>query len=329
MLIVPIILLLSLDYVLPVPVLSSKSLKASLRVNYCRVTRQHRRMDLRLSPEEDMELLRATDELLKLSKSLNPFDRFKASGLRDLVSTLYNKKDEERKARDEERRARDEETKIVSVRFDEDDIVGVPKEIDRPLFRQWSRDKATFYRNRKPAVSFDDLIPGEVYYVARNENFEGFSQAEGDIQTRDCVHSIMSNLSLVPPFGQQGTQVYMEIFEFYPPPNADISGLSFNFPIRPDALLVHGSTWLLLESKHAASNSHTQTFIKKRDFLWEHKNESWVHKKFPIPTKMIAVINSVKDFTSKPPPNVSSAVGDVLLFTRDELGYTAFLPPTY
>lgn len=273
-------------------------------------------MDLQLSPEEELELYEAKEEIIKHSRSLNPFKRFQLLGLRDFVSALQDKKDREL----------EEEKKVLSIKFNENDTTGIPKEINRALFQSWTRDKATFYRNRKPTMSFDDLIPGDEYYVARNDNFEGFSQAEGDIQTRDCVNSIMSNLSLVPPFGQPGTEVYIEIFEFNPPPHIDVSGLNFNFPIRPDAILIHGTTWLLIESKHAASNSHCQTWVKKRDFIWKHRHEKWIHRNFPVPTRIIGLINSVKNFTTKPFPNISSPIGDILLFAREELDYNAFQP---
>lgn len=92
----------------------------------------------------------------------------------------------------------------------------------------------------------------------------------------------------MPPFGLSGTKVFIEKYSVSPPDvirKESRKQLGFGFPIKPDALLIYNSTWLLLESKHGATNSDIMLFLKKREFIWEHRNEPWVHKKLGIPAK--------------------------------------------
>ena len=58
------------------------------------------------------------------------------------------------------------------------------------------------------------------------------------------MESIITGKTLVPPFNEEGKIVIYEA-KFEVPKGFNItSDLGFKFPIKPDALLIHGSSWL-------------------------------------------------------------------------------------
>lgn len=298
-----------------------------------------------LTPDEEQRLSSAKDELLKITGSINPFDWYKATILSKTISILREKKEDERQSREDEQRAReveqrarederlsrDAEIKEVYIKIlDSDNDEYSPREVDRAMFRQWNVENKFLYLDYKKVRNFDELIPGENYeyhHEKGTRNFAVFAEIEANIQTRDCVDAIIKDNSLVPPFGQPNTKVFIEKYSVSPPVTLNLGKdkkkLGFGFPIKPDALLTQDSTWLLLESKHAARNSDILGVLKKRNFLWEHRGEPWVHKEHDIPTRIIAVVSTVNDFSTTVEKDIHDAciAGVLVLLVRDELGY--------
>ena len=216
---------------------------------------------------------------------------------------------EETRKREEEKRQREEEMKVISLMYSE--VTGQePTEITRHIFDTYYRfsDKRIIgYNELHPSKyckiqNFDDLKESEVYYVEyinSEQNFGGYSKIEGNIQTHDCVRSILSGEVNIPPFScSNDTNIYYE-FNIIPPStaSANFQNLTFRFPIRPDALLVNGNSWLLIESKHACKIKDEINFFEKVNFIRKHIGEKWVTKELSTPLHILAAVCSVDQFT--------------------------------
>ena len=94
--------------------------------------------------------------------------------------------------------------------------------------------------------------------------------------------------------------------------------LKIKSPVVPDAILIHGTTWLILECKHSFSNRLLKEFDTKCDFIKDYADKKWVHKKYPIPTDVVRVACSVTDFSPVAAPTVSSGM---IRIVRDGQAY--------
>ena len=281
-------------------------------------------------------------ELLDALSSLNPFKRMKVDVLREMISQEEKKirakiVEEETRRAEEARRAEDarreeetrraEETKTVRILYSE--FTGQePTLMTRRAFDAYylHSDKRLVVYNESylpskycKVQSFDHLIDFELYYVEylnSETNFCGYSKVEGNIQTHDCVQSILSGNVYIEPFSSQDTEVYYE-FNVNPPVSGNFKNYSFKFPIRPDALLVHGDEWLFLECKHRCKVRDELVFNEKIEFIRSHLDEKWVTKGLSTPRTVQGAVCSVETFTE---PEVT----DLLRFVRIEQGYKIF-----
>ena len=281
--------------------------------------RHHHRMK-RSMASDHKELEQLQSELLRSLKSWNPFERMNVEFLKESIAIVKEEetrqreeekrqREEEKRQREEEKRQREEEMKVISLMYSE--VTGQePTEITRHIFDTYYRfsDKRIIgYNELHPSKyckiqNFDDLKESEVYYVEyinSEQNFGGYSKIEGNIQTHDCVRSILSGEVNIPPFScSNDTNIYYE-FNIIPPStaSANFQNLTFRFPIRPDALLVNGNSWLLIESKHACKIKDEINFFEKVNFIRKHIGEKWVTKELSTPLHILAAVCSVDQFT--------------------------------
>ena len=101
--------------------------------------------------------------------------------------------------------------------------------------------------------------------------------------------------------------------------NVEVPGRKFTSPVRPDAVLIHGSKWLVIEAKHIFTNPLLNTFKAKCDFISNNADKVWVHRKFPVPTEIKFMACSIGSF---PRATQGSNTSDIIKVVRDGLAYT-------
>mmetsp|Transcript_5053 Transcript_5053/g.7479 ORF Transcript_5053/g.7479 Transcript_5053/m.7479 type:complete len:88 (+) Transcript_5053:143-406(+) len=79
------------------------------------------------------------------------------------------------------------------------------------------------------------------YYLADDgkSNFGGYFRVEGNVQTQDCVKSILKGVVPIDNFHSPTTKVIFE-HNMSPPSDVQMEVPKLQFPIRPDALLIEG-----------------------------------------------------------------------------------------
>ena len=137
------------------------------------------------------------------------------------------------------------------------------------------------------------------------KNLESYAKAEADRQTRDCIEEILKGQVLIPPFNEKGT-IYETEYVISFRKELISSDWNFRSPIVPDAIMIYGTTWLILGCKHSFSNKQLQEFDRKCDFIEEYAASKWVHKKYPVPTEVIRVACSVTAFSTVAMSSISS-----------------------
>lgn len=141
---------------------------------------------------------------------------------------------------------------------------------------------------------YRDIIEGRLYMLERpGDSFSGYAETEASIQTQDACQSIVK-------VGVEGLEAFKGsdiVYEYNIQPSKDlISPYKWGFPIKPDALLMNGTKWLFLESKHTLTAKHVKHFDEKILFLQNHINENWFcHKKFlhRKPTTIVGAMCSI------------------------------------
>ena len=259
----------------------------------------------------DIELTEA--ELLRCSRSLNPFDWLQIPYLNSKI------KIDDRK-RQEEDRKRQEERKLVNLIYESSDGEPVLMNLSRDIFSDWNKkDKYIFDPSGNTCISYEDVLPGESYFVVSKKlqsNFESFAAIEADIQTVDCVECIRNGSLNFPPFNEEGTVVLYE-YNIKFSKDTIVPGTKFKPPVRPDAVLIHGSKWLVLEAKHAFTTALMNDFQAKCDFIRSNAAQPWVHKEHPVPTEFTFVACSISSYST-----VKSDTPEIVKVVRDGLKYT-------
>ena len=136
-------------------------------------------------------------------------------------------------------------------------------------------------------------------------NFELYAKAEADRQTHDCIEEILKGNVLIPPFNEKGT-IYETEYVISFRKELISSEWNFKSPIVPDAIMIYGTTWLIMECKHSFSNKQLKEFDQKCDFIVEYAASKWVHKKYPVPTEVIRVACSATAFSTVAMSSISS-----------------------
>jgi len=283
---------------------------------------------LRPDKMRDIELTEA--ELLRCSRSLNPFDWLQIPYLNKKLSIDDRKRQEERleedrkrleedRKRQEEDRKRQEERKLAGLIYEYSDGDRIFMNISRDILSDWNKnDKFLFDLSGNTCINYEDVVPGESYFVVSKKlqsNFESFAAIEADIQTIDCVECIRNGSLYFPPFNEDGTIVIYE-YNIIFKKDTVAPGNKFKSPVRPDAVLIHGSKWLILEAKHAFSTALLKDFQAKCDFIRSNADQPWVRKEHPVPIEFTFVACSVSSYS-----NVESDTPEIVKVVRDGLKY--------
>ena len=239
-------------------------------------------------------------ELYRCLGSFSPFDRFKIPPLKQRLER-------------EEKRLEREEKSIYCIIEDDyySDFKSDSMFITRDIFKQWVVDNKVLLKEDSTKIrSFEELEEDGTYVLVKRllrTNFESYAANEANIQTRDCVEAIRKGQVLIPPFNESGTITEFE-FAIYFGKELNTTDLKIKSPIVPDAILIHETTWLILECKHSFSNRLLKEFDTKCDFIKDYADKKWVHKKYPIPTDVVRVACSVTDFSPVAVPPVSGMI---------------------
>ena len=262
-------------------------------------------------------------ELDRCLSSTNPLDWLKAIRLERrvyLAMEMHRAKATERMAKEAERMAKEAERremhrekeaeriakeagerKLINISLvDSDNVVDDAVTIinlSRDLFNDWGRNEKLLHRvdEISNTYKFEDVEEGGNYYLSKRSistNFDGYAKAEANRQAQDCAEAIRSGQILIPPFNEEGTVIFYEYNIDFPKELSDIRP-----PIRPDAILIHGTHWLILEVKHNFNNSLLQRFAKVCDFIEKYCSERFVCKHHAVPTKIIRVACSKVGFS--------------------------------
>ena len=267
-------------------------------------------------------------ELYRCLGSFNPFDRFKIPLLKQRLEGEERKKkerkEEEEKRTEEEEKRLEREKKNIYYIIEDDYYLDFKSDsmfITRDIFKQWVVDNKEVRKEDNTKIkSFEELEEDGTYVLVKRllrTNFESYAAFEANIQTRDCVEAIRKGQVLIPPFNEKGTITEFE-FAISFGKELNTTDLKIKSPVVPDAILIHGRTWLILECKHSFSNRLLKEFDTKCDFIEQYADKIWVHQNYPIPTDVVRVACSVTDFSPVAAPTVSSGM---IRIVRDGQAY--------
>jgi hypothetical protein len=264
---------------------------------------------------------------------LNPLNWLKIPHLERKLNIEYKEREEKERLLERERQEKDRllererqekdrllesERKVIKIIYDGSDEES-PLSLSRKVFSTWISDnKLLEDLNREVVLDFEDVHPGGTYFFVKKvikTNFDGYAEHEAARQTKDCVDCIRSGKLFLPPFNEDGTIVYYE-YDIPFSKDIEVPGNKFKSPVRPDALLIKGSEWLVLESKHAFTNKHLNTFQAKCDFIERHADKPWVRRTNPVPTKITFVACSVNTF-----PKEELEYPEIVKVVREGLDY--------
>ena len=287
---------------------------------------------------DEIELIES--KILFCRRSFNPVDWFKISYLEDKRRFLKERvqenraQEKENKAQEKENRAQQQkenrarekenkaqELKTVRILYATNDEY-ITVVVNRKLFEKWKADEKFLYDEFGEGIaSFESIVPNCTYFIKKislAENFEAYANYEADLQIRDLVVCIQNGEVLIPPFNENSTA----ILDYNIPFDKDVQvpGNKFLSPIRPDAILIHGSKWLIIEAKHAFTIPLLNVFKAKGDFIRSNADKTWVRRKYPVPTDIQLLACSVSNFPrARGSSNTTSS--DFIKVVRDGLGY--------
>ena len=307
---------------------SSSSTTSTTLLSRQHINRRHRKnqqwMSICMNGRDDDEDEEHAQSRLKIMQveldrclsSMNPLDWLNAMRLERrvyLAMEMHKEKEAERMATATERREMHKEKeaermkkeagerKLINISLvDSDNVVDdavITVNLSRDLFDHWVRDDKLLHRfdETSNTYKFEDVEEGGDYYLSKRSistKFDGYAKAEADRKAQDCAEAIRSGRILIPPFNEEGTVILYEYNIDFPKELSDIRS-----PIRPDAILIHGTHWLILEVKHNFNNSLLQRFAKVCDFIEKYCSERFVCKHHAVPTKIIRVACSKVGFS--------------------------------
>ena len=273
--------------------------------------------------DKTRELEIAQAELLRCRGSLNPYDWLQIPYLKEKLNIEKDRltrehQDDDRKRREDDRKRQDER-KVVKLIYEYSDGDIISMGLSRDIFSDWNKnDKYLFDISGKIVINYEDVVSGVSYFVVPKKlqsNFESFAAIEADIQTLDCVECIRNGSLFFPPFNEDGTIVIYEYnIEFQN--DIQVQGNKFRSPVRPDAVLIHGEKWLVLEAKHAFTTPLMNDFQAKCDFIRSNADQPWVRRKYPVPTEFTFVACSINSYSA-----VKSNTPEIMKVVRDGMAY--------
>jgi len=203
-------------------------------------------------------------------------------------------------------KAQREEEEVEVLFITENNLTPTSNRVSRKLFDSWQRknfvlqafDYSNGGVNVRSFFNFEDIKPLSVCeLVQRKSEFGGYAEIEGTVQTINCVRSIVNGEVTIPDFNHDVPAIVKFEPKFTKPDDLDVGALGFNFPINPDAEIIAGTIWILLESKHSCTNADIAKFERKIEYLMAHRHESWVRRGHPTPTHIIGVVNSIGPYS--------------------------------
>ena len=278
---------------------------------------------------------------MQISRGYNPFQWIK---LPFLIKRLEVAEATEREAREKhlyelkrlevaeatEREARERhiyelkvESKNIMLSREESDKYK-PSPVNREKLNNWQQ-RGMFVRQvygGEIVEDFEDLSENELYYLAKSEeksSFGGYSRVEGDVQTKDCVDSIMKGVVRIEDFNESTTKVIFE-YNLTPPKEVIAKVPKMSFPIRPDALLIQGcgDVWLFVESKHKATKQDVYIFERKMRLVIQYMDQNWVFQNQTPPKRIVYALCSVGQFDEDA---VAAAGESMILIVREGAEY--------
>ena len=155
-------------------------------------------------------------------------------------------------------------------------------------------------RNLVAVTHYRDFKEGKLYMLKRfGDSFSGYAETEVRVQTEDACQSIINgHVEGLEAF--KGSDIVYE-FDIQPPENIKRS-LEWDFPIKPDALIMNGTKWLFLESKHTLKATHVSHFNEKVRFCQMNIDAKWLHNQYHFrkPDTIIGAMCSI----SRPKPSI-------------------------
>lgn len=263
-----------------------------------------------LSSNDDIEIEKSLRELLRCEQSFNPIDRWRVPGLREKIRQLEM--------------SREKDSKEIMLLTADENFLELHVQITRKMLNDWSMSGRLLVSTENPSVTytannFADIIELNTFALVNAgslPNLDGYLRTEADIQTRDCINAILKGQFYLPPFSNSSDTITTSEFTINLPRSLNQSEYGMTFPIVPDAVLIHGSHWLILESKHKALNTHLKKLDRIGRFVQEYGDEKWVKKKYERPTEVTLVMNSIGDYSEQVLDDSS-----VHLVIRDGLSY--------
>jgi len=129
------------------------------------------------------------------------------------------------------------------------------------------------------------------------QNFESFAAAEADVQTRDFVKAIKSGQILIPPFNDTEAALVLLDMPIHIP--EELQKGKINSPIMPDAIIICGDDWLIVECKHKFTNAYLKVFDDKCNIIENNMDKVWIHQNiYPIPKRIHRVACSITNFSA-------------------------------
>ena len=199
---------------------------------------------------------------------------------------------------------------------EEEELKAEDRLIEKGIFDGWviRGNKLIHVADSIAVKSFDAIMEGCVYALMRpGDSFSGYANVEAQVQTRDSVKSIQED-GAIPGF-RSATVVFEPSWTppqgFSPPPDS-----KWGFPVNPDALLINGHEWLIIEAKHNFTTSMYNMFQQKVEFLLEHKEKPWIFRSWQKPSRIIPVMSSVSKPSFAVRPNTIFLIRRRLRFVR-------------
>ena len=293
-----------------------------LAISYAFVRPLRPRLGL-LLPDKSRELEIAEEELIRCRGSLSPYDWLQIPYLKEKLNIAKDRltrklREDDRKLQEDDRKRQDER-KVVKLIYEYSDGEIISMGLSRQIFYDWNKnDKYLFDLGGKIMINYEDVVSGNSYFVVPKKlqsNFESFAAIEAGIQTTDCVECILNGSLLFPPFNEDGTIVIYE-YNIAFQNDTQVQGNKFRSPVRPDAVLIHGDKWLVLEAKHAFTTSLMNDFQAKCDFIRSNADQPWVRKKHPVPTAFTFVACSINSYSA-----AKSNTPEIICVVRDGTAY--------
>ena len=237
-------------------------------------------------------------KLFRYSRGYNPIEWVQIPFLTNTLKIAKEAHKEE-----EERIAKAKAMEYKHVMLSRDDREYANTRINREKLDKWVTRGLSIRRNVGGEIvdDFDELTESEYYYLIDDgkSNFGGYSRVEGDVQTQDCVTSILKGIVRIDNFGSSNlTKVIFE-YSMTPPKAVQAEVPKLKFPIRPDALLILGDKWLFLESKHQVTKRDIYLFEQKMRFVIKYMDQYWVMQGEIPPKKVLYAMSSIGQFDAE------------------------------